>query len=106
MTSVFEASTVNEHQTYMGDWIQLAHTFGHRNRAGAPLSPAPSYDVHLALRLLTAAHEVMQRVATDTAKPNMVGELAGFVRAMSGGSAKPPTMTGARTVARSKSRAS
>lgn len=50
---------------------RLAHALGHRNRAGAPLGPqSPSYDAHLAMRLLTAAHEVMQRVV---ASPTAVG---------------------------------
>ena len=49
--------------------VQMAQAMGRRNRAGAPITPqAPSkgaYDAFLALRLLTAAHEVMQRVVTD-----------------------------------------
>lgn len=57
------------------DLSSMAHSVGQRNRAGAPLAgqqdengpQTPSYDLILAFRLLTAAHEVMQRV-TDPSR--------------------------------------
>lgn len=63
------------------DLTVLAQSVGYRNRAGAPLGAQnPSYDAHLAYRLLTAAHEVMQRVVDDPPRhgmtPNMIPAMA------------------------------
>ena len=59
----------SESQNLTGDLIRLVHSLGHRNRAGAPLVPAKApYDVDLALRLVTAAQEVIQRVASDPSR--------------------------------------
>ncbi len=47
--------------------MTMASTLGYRNRAGAPLTGVGrTYDVQLALRFLTAAQEVMQRVVIES----------------------------------------
>ncbi len=77
------------------DLTVLAQSVGYRNRAGAPLGAQnPSYDAHLAYRLLTAAHEVMQRVVDDPPRhgmtPNMVPAMApNAVRPRTSASALP-----------------
>ena len=60
----------------INELTMLAHSVGQRNCAGAPLGAQnPSYDAHLALRLLNAAQEVMQRVVDDPSRQEVMAKL-------------------------------